>query len=281
MRSRARDFWRSIENHRKGRNKPAITDWNEIKQILREKYVPQYYQENYQPQSFHGNFLHRRGNIQQENTSSFRQELTAIAQDLRKIMVLLDSSTQKKDAQVPPKTNVEIKVQVPIDDVSTIMQQEPIIESTQEEKFQQVSEDLEGALDAEVDYDESGIEPFMIHEIDEHLQVVEVQKVNTMIQDKIVPIQHIDFVFPEEFYGVMELKIILLSVLPRVIYDLKEVLSTKVLILNHYKTRGRVFLNQGSIMQEYNQKLFQYFILDFQWIISYCNVIICLVWIGI
>ena len=71
-----------------------------------------------------------------------------------------------------------------------------------------------------------------------------------------VPIQHSDFVFPEEFYGVMELKVILLSVLPRVISDLKEVLSTKVLILNHYKTRGRVFLNQESIIQEYNQKLF-------------------------
>ena len=58
-----------------------------------------------------------------------------------------------------------------------------------------------------------------------------------------MPVQHIDFVFLEEFYGVMELKVILLSVLPRVISDLKEVLSTKVLILNHYKTRGRVFLN--------------------------------------
>ena len=81
LRSRARDFWRSIENHRKGRSKPAITDWNEMKQILREKYVPQCYQENYQPQSSHGNFLHHRGSIQQENTSSFRQELTAIAQD--------------------------------------------------------------------------------------------------------------------------------------------------------------------------------------------------------
>nr|XP_023886061.1 zinc finger BED domain-containing protein RICESLEEPER 2-like [Quercus suber] len=101
----------------------------------------------------------------------------------------------------------EKEVQVPIDDVSTFMQQEePIIESTQEEKFQQVSEDLEGALDVEVDSDESGTEPFMIHEVDEHLQVVEVQKVDTMVQDKIVPIQHIDFVFLEEFYGVMELK---------------------------------------------------------------------------
>ena len=116
-----------------------------------------------------------------------------------------------------------------------------------------MSEDLEGALDVEVDSDESGIEPFMIHEVEEHLQVVEVQNVDTMIQDKIVPVQHIDFVFPEEFYGVMELKVILLLVLPRVISDLKEVLSTKVLILHHYKTRGRVFLNQGSIMQEHTK----------------------------
>ncbi|XP_030951218.1 uncharacterized protein LOC115974830 [Quercus lobata] len=228
LRSRARDFWRSIENNLKGRSKLAITDWNEIKQILREKYVPQCYQENYQHQSSPGTFLHHRDSIQQGNTSSFHQELTAIAQDLRKIMVLLDSSTQKKDAQVPPKTNVEIEIQVLIDDVSTFMQQEePIIESTQEEKFQQVSEDLEGALDVEVDFDESGIEPFMIHKVEKHLQVVEVQKVDTMIQDKIVPVQHIDFVFPKEFYGVMELKVILLSVLRRVISDLKEVLSTK------------------------------------------------------
>ena len=128
---------------------------------------------------------------------------------------MLDSSTQKKDAQIPPKTIVEIEVQVPINDVSTFMQQEPIIESTQEEKFQQVSEDLEGALDVEVDYDESATKPFKIHEVDE------VQKVNTMVQDKIVPVQHIDFVFPKEFYGVVELKVILLSVLPRVISDLK------------------------------------------------------------
>ena len=134
---------------------------------------------------------------------------------------MLDSSTQKKDAQVPPKTNVEIEVQVPIDDSLTFMQQEePIIESTQEEKFQQVSEDLEGALDVEVDSDESATKPFMIHEVDEHLQ--EVQKVDTMVQDKIVPVQHIDCVFPKELYGIMELKIILLSVLPRVISNLKE-----------------------------------------------------------
>ena len=87
--------------------------------------------------------------------------------------------------------------------------------------------------------------------------------------------------FPEEFYGVVELKVILLSVLPRVISNLKEVVHTKVLILHHHKTRGRVFLNQGNIMQEHNQKLFQNFILDFSCIISDCNAVICLVWIDI
>ena len=55
---------------------------------------------------------------------------------------------------------------------------------------------------------------------------------------------------------VLELKVILLLVLPRVISNLKEVVRIEVLILHHYKTRGRVFLNQESIIQEYNQKLF-------------------------
>ena len=80
---------------------------------------------------------------------------------------------------------------------------------------------------------------------------------------------------------VLELKVILLLVLPRVISNLKEVVRIEVLILHHYKTQGRVFLNQGSIMQEHNQKLFQYFILDFLWIISDCSLVICLVWIHI
>ena len=92
---------------------------------------------------------------------------------------MLDSSTWKKDTQVPPKTNVEIEVQVPIDDVSTFVPQEPIVESTQEQKFQQVSEDLEGALDLKVDFDESAtVQPFTIHE---DLQVDEVQKVDIMV----------------------------------------------------------------------------------------------------
>ena len=68
---------------------------------------------------------------------------------------------------------------MPIDDVSTFVQQEPIVEFTQEEKFQQVSKDLEGALDLKVDFDESAtVQPFTIHE---DLQVDEVQKVDIMV----------------------------------------------------------------------------------------------------
>ena len=84
---------------------------------------------------------------------------------------MLDSSTKKKDVQVPPKTNVDIKVQVPIDEISTFVQQE--------EKFQQEREDLEGELDVKVDFYESAtVQPFTIHE---DLQVDEVQKVDIMV----------------------------------------------------------------------------------------------------
>ena len=44
-----------------------------------------------------------------------------------------------------------------------------------------MSEDLKGAHDVEVNSDESATEPFMIHEVDEQLQIVEVQKVDTMV----------------------------------------------------------------------------------------------------
>ena len=77
----------------------------------------------------------------------------------------------------------------------------------------------------------------------EDLHISEVEEYKTAlllmvhkIQDEIILIQHIDFVFPKEFYGVVKLTVILLSVLPRVISDLREVLSTNVFILHHYKT---------------------------------------------
>ena len=64
-----------------------------------------------------------------------------------------------------------------------------------------------------------------------------------MVQDKIVSIPHIDFVFPKEFHGVVEFKVFLFLVLPKAITKLNEVLSTRALILQHYKSRDWVFLN--------------------------------------
>ena len=44
---------------------------------------------------------------------------------------------------------------------------------------------------------------------------------------------------------------------------------------------GNASAFSAVLMQEHNQKLFQSFILDFPWIISDCNVVICLDWIDI
>ena len=63
-----------------------------------------------------------------------------------------------------------------------------------------------------------------------------------MVQDKIVLIPHIDFVIPEEF-DMVEFKVFLFFVLPKVIPNLKQVLVISILILQCFKTRGQVFFN--------------------------------------
>ena len=62
-------------------------------------------------------------------------------------------------------------------------------------------------------------------------------------------IPHIDFVIPEEFFMV-EFKVFLFSTLPKVIPDLKQVLLVSILILQHFRTQGRVFSNQRRMMRE-------------------------------
>ena len=60
----------------------------------------------------------------------------------------------------------------------------------------------------------------------------------------------------------------------------KHTIFNEILKCLHIKVLEKTWYTR-KLMQEHNQKLFQYFILDFQWIILYCNVVICLVWIGI
>ena len=58
-----------------------------------------------------------------------------------------------------------------------------------------------------------------------------------MVQDEIVMIPHIDFVIPEEF-DVVECKVFVFSMLPKLIPNLKQVFFVSILILQCFKTRG-------------------------------------------
>ena len=56
------------------------------------------------------------------------------------------------------------------------------------------------------------------------------------VQDEIILIPHIDFVIPKS--DVVEFKVFLLPVLPKVVPNLKQVLLVSILILHCFKTRG-------------------------------------------
>uniref|UniRef100_A0A2N9I012 TATA-binding protein interacting (TIP20) domain-containing protein n=1 Tax=Fagus sylvatica TaxID=28930 RepID=A0A2N9I012_FAGSY len=87
--------------------------------------------------------------------------------------------------------------------------------------------------------------------------LAEIDKMGTMVfsttEDKLALfatlIPHIEFVIPDKFNDV-EFKAHLFSVLPTVVSDLKQVLRVRILLLQHFKTRGRVFSNQRSIMRK-------------------------------
>ena len=90
----------------------------------------------------------------------------------------------------------------------------------------------------------------------EDLHLGEVEEVKTTmlpmvhkVQEEIILIPHIDFVIPSEF-DVVEFKVFLFPVLLKVISNLKQVLFVSILILQCFKTLGRVFSNQRRMMRE-------------------------------
>ena len=96
----------------------------------------------------------------------------------------------------------------------------------------------------------------------EDLHLGEVKEVKTTVlpmvhkvQEEIILIPHIDFVIPNEF-DVVEFKVFLFPVLPKVISDLKQVLFVSILILQCFKTQGRVFSNQRRIMRVMQENYF-------------------------
>ena len=48
----------------------------------------------------------------------------------------------------------------------------------------------------------------------------------------------------------VEFEVFVFLVLPKVISDLKQVLFVNILILQHFRTQGRVFSNQRRMMRE-------------------------------
>ena len=119
---------------------------------------------------------------------------------------------------------------------------------------QKLPSKLEGAHDVKVEVVEcASDQPSMVLE-DLHLGEVEEVKTTLFpmvhkVQDEIILIPHIDFVILNEFDEV-KFKVFLFSMLLKVIPNLKLVLLINILLLQCFKTRGRVFSNQRRMMQE-------------------------------
>ena len=107
---------------------------------------------------------------------------------------------------------------------------------------QKLPSKLESAHDVKVEVVErASVQPSTILE---DLHLGEVEEVKTIVlpmvhkvQDEIILIPHIDFVIPNEF-DMVEFKVFLFFMLPKMIPDLKQVLLIGILILQCFRTRG-------------------------------------------
>ena len=99
--------------------------------------------------------------------------------------------------------------------------------------------------------------------------------------------QNIDFVIPEKFNGSIELVgVSLSSLLPQTkkqkeiqiqsVYSMSRMhfKKPKFILLQHFKSRSRVFSNQGRMMQEAKGRQIYYILFDFMYQGQFCNFII-------
>ena len=136
-----------------------------------------------------------------------------------------------ENPQATPKPNVDKDVHASTSVAPTCVQGNESIEEQQREEM--VSKErimLEGAHDVILEANESVFhQPSMVHEDNQFAKVEKVDNiVLQMVQGKIMLIPHIDFVIPKEF-DMVEFKVFLFSVLPKVILDLKQVLLVYLL----------------------------------------------------
>ena len=131
-----------------------------------------------------------------------------------------------KNSPATPKPNVDIDVHVSASVALTCVQGNESIEEQQGEKMvPKESIMLEGAHDVKVEVVKCASD--QLSTILEDLHLGEVEEVKTTVlpmvhkvQEEIILIPHIDFVIPNEF-DVVEFKVFLFPVLPKVISDLK------------------------------------------------------------
>ena len=79
------------------------------------------------------------------------------------------------------------------------------------------------------------------------------------VQDEIMLTPHIDFVIPNEF-DVMEFKVFLFSMLPKVIPDLKQVFLVSILILHALKLEVEFSPTKGEWGRRRKKIFIQYYL---------------------
>ena len=140
-----------------------------------------------------------------------------------------------------PKPNVNTNVHASTSVALTCMQGNESIKEKQGEKMvPKESIMLEGAHDVKVKVVEHVSDQPSTVLKDLHLGEIEEVKTTALpmvhkVQEAIILIPHIDFVIPNEF-DMVEFKVFLFPVLPKVISDLKQVLFVSILILQCFKT---------------------------------------------
>uniref|UniRef100_A0A2N9IPF0 Uncharacterized protein n=1 Tax=Fagus sylvatica TaxID=28930 RepID=A0A2N9IPF0_FAGSY len=126
----------------------------------------------------------------------------------------------------PPQPSVEIEVQVPKDIASMFVQEELNVKPKQQADEKKVLLENEKKEDTKLD------------EVDK-IDTITFSAVENKYASFATLISHIDFVIPEIFNNVVEHQNFLFVVLPKVIPNLKQASSAKIVILQHFKTRAQ------------------------------------------
>ena len=259
---RAQVFWEELKYMRFIKQEPGIIDWQNMKVKLQDEYLPQYFQAKYIPQSYYGNSQGQQGNLHYWNS----QPIAPFEENkMSARLVSTPQPTQAPSSMAQALKNLEKEIQNTSTELKRINARLDIVEKS----FQRKPNHLEEVASTFVQQEELKLEPKQQETKDstlldeekpsrvlEDMQLDEVDKIATIVlsatEEKTRPfaslIPHINFVIQDIFSDVVEQQISLFSMLPKVISDLKQASSARILILRHIKTRGRVFSNQRRMM---------------------------------